>query len=140
MITIEETRDAALLATLNESVQRLHHEMHPEIFKAFDKAAITAALTEHINRPSWRAYIAFDGGAPVAYILFFAKGQPENAFKYATRSLYIDQIGVQREYKGKGIGKMLLSHVELWARENSITVIELDHWATNHVAAAFFEK
>ena len=94
MIRIEESRDHVLLASLNEEVQNLHHSMHPEIFKPFDKAATREAVKVFIATDNCRAYIAWKGAEPVGYIILFLRETGENAFHYNIRSVYIDQIGV----------------------------------------------
>ena len=129
-----------LVASLNEEVQNLHHSMHPEIFKPFDKAAITEAVKVFIAADNCQAYIAWKGEEPVGYMILFVRETGDNAFHYNIRSVYIDQIGVPRRCQKLGIGKLLLERAELVARDNGIQRIELDHWSANIAAAAYFRK
>lgn len=140
MITIVETKDAGLLALLNEEVQTLHHNMHPAIFKPFDKDAIEEAFNKRLSDAACKAYIAWKDGTPIGYAIFLLKDPDENPFKYKCRSLYIDQVGVLEGYRRTGVGKMLLSKAEELARELSISTVELDHWNTNSAAGSFFER
>ncbi len=140
MITIAETKDAALLSLLNEEVQTLHHSMHPSIFKPFDRDAIATAFNNQLSKSSCKAYIALKGETPVGYAIFIIKELEENPFKFKCRSLYIDQVGVLEGYRREGVGRMLLSKAEALASEHSINIVELDHWSTNQDAASFFEK
>lgn len=140
MITIAETKDAGLLALLNEEVQTLHHNMHPAIFKPFNRDEIAKAFSSQLSDPACTAYIASNGETPVGYAIFLIKEPVENPFKFKRRTLYIDQVGVLENHRRAGVGRMLLSKAEQLASELSISTIELDHWTTNLNAASFFEK
>lgn len=138
MISIARTNDHELLAALNEEVQDLHFRMHPELFKPFDKEAISAAFRTLLTKESCYAYVAMKGGEPAGYMILFLNEGTENAFKYAERSLYIDQVGVKTAFQKQGIGAMLLEQAEALAAQLSISKLELDHWSLNEVAASSF--
>lgn len=140
MITIAETNDAGLLASLNEEVQTLHHNMHPAIFKPFNRDEIAKAFSSQLSNPACKAYIALKEETPVGYAVFLIKEPADNPFKFKRRSLYIDQVGVLEDHRRAGVGNMLLNKAEELAKELSIRTIELDHWTANLDAASFFEK
>jgi ribosomal protein S18 acetylase RimI-like enzyme len=140
MIIIRETKDAGLISMLNEEVQNLHAQIHPDMFKPYNRAAMTAAISNFLQDESCRAYVAYKDGAPAGYVLFFIREIKENAFHYNLRTLYLDQIAVVSRYRRDGIGKMLMEQAEKLAKELSISKVELDHWSANSVAAEYFRK
>lgn len=140
MVSISETKDAGLLALLNEEVQNLHSELYPEMFKPYDKVAITTAIGRFLNEDYCRAFVAYDSEIPVGYALFFIREVNENAFQFASKTLYLDQIAVLSQYRNKGIGELLMDQAEILANQLSISKIELDHWSTNTVAAKYFRN
>jgi GNAT superfamily N-acetyltransferase len=140
MIHITETKDHILIAALNEEVQNLHHQMHPGIFKPFDKEGIEQMMAQFLADKQCKAYIAYNDEEPVGYIILFLQESGDNAFHYNTRSLYIDQVGVPEKHRKSGIGQALMQHAEQVARDNNINLIELDHWNANIVAAEYFRK
>jgi len=140
MIQVIETKDHELLAALNEEVQNLHFRMHPDLFKPFDKVAVSEAFSSFLAKDNCRAYVALKGGEAVGYIILFVNEGADNAFKYAERILYIDQVGVKEAYKKQGIANMLMEQAEALAKELSISKLELDHWSINEVAAAYFRN
>ncbi len=140
MIIITETRDPELLARLNEDVQNLHYQLHPEIFKPYDREGVALFQQVALQDLNARAFVALQDEVPVGCMLCFIREAKENAFHYAIRSVYVDQISVLSAYRRSGAGKMLLQRAEQLAQEMGIKRLELDHWSTNTVAATWFRK
>ena len=140
MIQLKETRDIELLAALNDEVQQLHHRMHPHIFKPFDHKTIAGALRLFFEDKSCRAFVAWQGDKAAGYIIIFVKQVEENAFHHGRRFMYVDQIAVLEQFQKQGVGEALLKKAEEIAKKLSIDTLELDHWASNIVAAAYFRK
>lgn len=140
MITIEETRDYELVACLNEQVQNLHHYLHPAIFKAFNQEAAANAIKQFFSDPGCKAYLAMKENEVAGYVIVFIREAKENPFHYTIRSVYIDQICVLEQYRGMGIGKLLIQRAEELAKESGINTVELDHWSSNQLAAKRFRQ
>lgn len=49
-------------------------------------------------------------------------------------------IGIREKFIGKGIGSKLFSELDIWARENNITRLELSVICSNTVAKHLYEK
>lgn len=49
-------------------------------------------------------------------------------------------IGIREKFRGKGIGSKLFSELDIWARENNITRLELSVICSNVVAKHLYEK
>jgi diamine N-acetyltransferase len=140
MVTISPTKDAGLISMLNEEVQNLHAQIHPDMFKPYDRASMTAAMSNFLQDESCRAYVAYNDGIPAGYALFFIREVKENAFHYNLKTLYLDQIAVLSQFRRDGIGRLLMEQAENLAKELAISKIELDHWSANTVAAQYFRK
>lgn len=56
------------------------------------------------------------------------------------KSLYIDDICVDENYRRHGVGKMLYEHVLQFAKEEKCFNITLNVWAKNPSAQAFYES
>ncbi|MEO0473137.1 MAG: GNAT family N-acetyltransferase, partial [Bacteroidota bacterium] len=104
MIHFRPSRDHRLLARLNESVQQLHHQMYPEVFKPYDKVGIEAWMKQIFEREQAEAFVAWQEDQAVGYLVYRILEKPENAFKYADRILYIDQIYVAPGARKSGLG------------------------------------
>lgn len=140
MIKILETNDACLIGALNADVQNLHAALHPELFKPFAQEAMEVAFQSFMSDPNCRIYVACEEEKAVGYAIYVIREMPENAFQYAMRTLYLDQLSVKPEYRKSGIAEALLATGEQLARELGINRLELDHWSANTIAANYFRK
>lgn len=140
MITLQPTDDYRLIASLNEEVQELHARLFPQVFKPYDEAGIEHAMKKMINSLNCYAFVAFQDGTPIGYMLLLVKEQPENAFAFVRESLYIDQICVLSAYQNTGAGSLMMERTEQLAKELDIKRVELDHWTANTAAAAYFRN
>ncbi len=49
-------------------------------------------------------------------------------------------VGIREKFRGKGIGKKLFCELDLWAKENNISRLELTVMCTNSMAKQLYEK
>lgn len=49
-------------------------------------------------------------------------------------------VGIREKFRRKGIGSKLFSELDMWARENNITRLELSVISSNNVAKHLYEK
>ncbi len=55
-------------------------------------------------------------------------------------TLYVDDICVDENARGQGVGRRLFEHVEKYARDEGFYNITLNVWAFNEGARAFYES
>ncbi len=139
-IKISRNNDPQLIARLNHDVQKLHHEIEPDIFKTFSLERMTNVFTKLLDDSSISAFVAFADETPAAYILFSEKYVEENDFKYGYSVLHIDQLCVDSPYKGRGIGKMLVDFAKQYAKDNNIKRVEMNYWTKNQNSGDFFRS
>jgi ribosomal protein S18 acetylase RimI-like enzyme len=130
--------DAETLAELNEHVHRLHLQHAPAFFSEPTREAAAAAFGVLLARDDTRAFIASVDDGAVGYVLVVTYERPASAFSPARRTLYIDQIAVAPGARRRGVGRELVGAALGWARAASINDIEVDTWAFNTAAQAFF--
>lgn len=49
-------------------------------------------------------------------------------------------IGIRKNFRGNGIGKKLFLELDLWAKENNVSRLELTVMCTNSIAKQLYEK
>jgi GNAT superfamily N-acetyltransferase len=108
--------------------EKLRHEM------VATEADIDRALFG--PRPYAEAVIADWGGIPVGFALYFY-----NFSTFAGRpSLYLEDLFVLPEYRGKGIGRALLAHLACIATENGCARFEWTVLDWNEPSIRFYES
>jgi ribosomal protein S18 acetylase RimI-like enzyme len=139
-LKILRTEDPELVARLNHDVQNLHYEIEPELFKPFSLESMTHMFAGMLRDPAMSAYVAYVDETPAAYLVVAERTLDENAFRYAYKVLYIDQVCVNSGFKGQGIGKALVDFAKQLAKESQINRIEMNYWTKNNNSGEFFRS
>jgi len=133
--------DGFLLSSLCRHVQGLHAEHHPDIFKMPQNDDFAVSFFDEILAdPTSRIFIAEEDGRAIGYIFCKLFERPENLFNYAHRFLQVEHIAVRPDAQEQGAGAALMQRVEELAREIGVTKLQLNSWAFNTKAHAFFES
>jgi ribosomal protein S18 acetylase RimI-like enzyme len=133
--------DAQAVATLNVPVQQLHHQARPGIFKPpSDDAELVQHYVSVLENPDNHIFIGEVDDVPVGYVYAQIYHRPETPFSLARDFVYIDQISVNPEQRGKGYGRQLTQAVIDLARKERIAQITLSVWLFNQDAIHFYEK
>ena len=131
--------DAALLATLNRDVQRLHAELDPGFFKPHpDDKEVAAFFADRIALPENHLLIAGADDGPKGYVWFEVQERPETPLTLARRRIYVHHLSVQASARGQGVASALLNRVEEEALARGIADVALTTWAANASACSFF--
>lgn len=138
-ILIRKTLDHNAIAKLNESVQTLHHELYPNDFKKFSLELVSNFFKKALNAPNTYAFIAEIDSKPIGYLLCALKIREENEFQFEKKTVYIDQISVEKQYRRLGVAKTLIDEVFALQKELKASDVQLDHWAKNTYASDFFK-
>ncbi len=109
-------------------------------FEDFDAEAWQGRHEERfrlaVDEPSWeRVWAAFDGGRIVGHVDL--SGSSLHSSLHRARL----GIGIERAYRGQGLGRKLMQVAIGWARdEPSLEWVDLGVFAHNLVARALYEK
>ena len=133
--------DHEAVARLNRQVQDQHHEAYPSVFRPAGPDTLTAtAFADLLATPDMEVLVAVDGSEIVGYVTARLVQRPDTPYTYGQRVLYIDQICVDRAARRGGHGRRLLDAALDFADRLGIARVELDTWAANTGARAFFES
>lgn len=133
-----EPRDAARLRELLEQICLLHVEGRPDIFQPAGKYTendIVAMMGDN-EKPIFVA----DTGDDVAGYIFCQFKRPHNPVMRDYLNLYIDDLCVDSKYRRLGIGRALFEQAKSLAAERGAYNIDLNVWAFNKSAIAFYES
>lgn len=137
---IIESTNADILARLNEGVQRLHHDIEPNLFKPYDYHQMKILFTEILKSEDNHAYIIMVKHEPVGYMILNIKRHSESILKYAYDVLHIDQLSIESPFQGRGLGKALVEFAKDLAKNHEIQRIEMNYWSKNINSGYFFRR
>lgn len=91
-------------------------------------------IDEVINSKNSNMFVAFDGVTPIG--LLEANGSSFTRKAHVTHIV----IGILNEYTGRGIGKLLFTRMEEWARAIGLVRLELTVFTYNIPAIKLYKK
>lgn len=120
------------------------HEFHvsnrPDIYKHVDTTISAIDFKEIVNNPAYIALIAEFKDQPAGYGISKIKNTPDDPLLVKHKTMYIDEIFVMLEYRGKYIGRQLLENLEIMGKELGIERIDLTVWSFNTEAIDFYSS
>jgi ribosomal protein S18 acetylase RimI-like enzyme len=140
VVRLATSDDAEVIERQTSSVQQLHNKALPSIFKPPSADLFPAQkLAALIEDPNCIVAVAEIGGKVVGHIYSAVVARAETEFNRAGSYLYIYQIVVDDDARRQGAGTALITFICDLARTLGLTAVQLDHWAFNTRARAFFE-
>lgn len=122
-------------------VLTLHYEGRPDIFKKGTKKYTDKELEVMISNDQNPIFVAqSESGEVVGYAFTkFIQIKNDNILT-DIKTLYIDDLCVDKKCRGKGVGKSLFNYVKEFAVKNSCYNLTLNVWACNDSAIKFYQK
>lgn len=125
-----EPRDLHGLVSLLEALFAIEADF------SFDAAKQRAGLAALLESPQACVMVAEQGGgvvgmASVQTVVSTAEGGPVG---------WVEDLVVAEGFRGRGIGKLLLEHLEAWAIENGLLRLQLLADRNNLPALAFYAR
>ncbi|MDD6400460.1 MAG: GNAT family N-acetyltransferase [Lachnospiraceae bacterium] len=126
---------------LLRQVLMVHHNGRPDLFKANVKKYNDDELIEIIKDDQRPIFVGVDENNKVLGYAFCVYQQHINDNVLTDiKTLYIDDICVDEEVRGKHVGKRIYEHVISFAKENGFYNVTLNVWSLNPGAMKFYES
>jgi len=129
--------DCAEIARLLKIIAMQHTEGRPDLFRPvvkYDAGGVAAMLAA--GDPIFVA----EENVILGYLIAKIQDNEAHAVKKPYRCLYVDDLCVDPDCRGTGVGRMLFETAKEFARENGCYNIELNVWEFNGGARAFYER
>ena len=142
MISVRSAKpgDGGAIAWLTAEIQKIHNRALPEIFRLpHDGLFPSEKLSALLQNKDCIVAVAEECDEITGYIYGEVMRRGTNEFRNPETFIYVHQIGVCEEARGRGTGTALLSFVEERARAIGANSIRLDYWAFNELGRSFFE-
>lgn len=139
MIRRAEDRDIPQVLCLLEQVNRVHHDIRPDLFRLTTK--YTGEELRRIFADDEAPVFVYDENGQVrGYIFTVLLDHSHNHMLTPIKELYIDDLCVDETARGKGVATALYRHVLDFAKANGCYNVTLNVWTGNDGALAFYQK
>ncbi len=141
LIRRAENIDIPKINDLLRQVCLVHHNGRPDLFKYGAQKYADEELIQIISDDEKPVFVAVDEENKVLGYAFciFERHINDNILT-DVKTLYIDDLCVDKSFRGKHIGKQLYDYAVSFAKENGCYNLTLNVWNCNDSAMKFYEK
>ena len=139
MIRKANKSDIKRIIELLHQVNMVHHVLRPDLFKPYTTKYHEQELEDLLNDES-RPIFVFDDGEVRGYAFCQISEVKDNKLLVDDKMLYIDDICVDENARGRHIGKALYEYVRDYARLIGCHHITLNVWEGNDAAWSFYRN
>lgn len=131
--------DAAAINRLRAQVNALHVEGRPDIFKPGFGETLQNHLFVYFDSEENGVLVAEAEGAVAGFALVDYIRRPESPYNLARNFYHVAEFGVDVAFRRRGVATALVDAMKQDALRRGFARIELDVWAFNRGALAFYE-
>lgn len=131
--------DVNMVSELMLQVAKIHSSARRDIFKEKNIEEIKNEVNNRMNNKE-NILIAEENNSIFGVIIYKIKEVKEHINLKDRTVLWIDELVVDENIRGKGIGRSLFLEVNKIAKENNCNAVELNCWNFNRQAIKFYEK
>ena len=139
MIRKANKEDVKRIMELLHQVNMVHHVLRPDLFKPHTTKYNEQELESMLDDSSKPIFVYDDGG--VSGYAFCQVSEVKNHLLLEDiKTLYIDDICVDENARGKHVGKALYEYVREYAQSIGCNNITLNVWEGNDAACRFYKN
>ena len=139
MIRKANKKDIKRIIELLHQVNMVHHVIRPDLFKPHTTKYCEQELEVMLNDDSKPIFV-YDDGTVLGYAFCQITEVKGNQLLEDIKTLYIDDICVDEEARGKHVGKSLYEFVRDYAQSIGCNNITLNVWEGNDAALCFYRN
>lgn len=139
MIRKAEKRDVGRIIELLHQVNMVHHVIRPDLFKPHTTKYNEQELETMLDDDSKPIFV-YDDGLVLGYAFCQVTEVRGNQLLEDIKTLYIDDICVDENARGRHIGKALYEYVRDYAKSIGCNNITLNVWEGNDSAISFYKN
>lgn len=139
-IRFANTDDIPQLLNLLRQVERVHHDIRPDLFRdggeKYEPETLKKLLKD-VNRP---VLAAVEDGVVVGYAFCVLEETAGDPARLDRKELYLDDLCVDASVRGKGVAKQLWQETVDLAKQLGCDALTLNVWEGNDRARKFYEN
>ena len=139
MIRNASNKDIERIIELWHQENMVHHVLRPDLFKPHTTKYSIQELDSLLKDESKPIFV-FDDGTVLGYAFCQVSEIKDDQLLEDIKTLYIDDICVDENSRGKHVGKALYEYVREYARSIGCNNITLNVWEGNDAAYSFYKN
>jgi len=139
-IRFAQKQDVAGILSLLKQVGSVHHQGRPDLFRSNAQkygASQVLAMLDSSEKP---IFVAVEDDKVLGYGFCQMQRHPQDPVLCDVLTLYIDDLCVDENIRGKGIGKAIYEAIVRYAKMRKCYNITLNVWACNENAMGFYKS
>ena len=139
-IRFAETKDIPVILELLRQVGQVHHQGRPDIFRHKAQKYGASQVIAMLDNPGTPIFVAVEEETVLGYCFCFVKEHTQDPVIADFTELYIDDLCVHENCRGKHIGKALYEAACRYAKMRKCHNLTLNVWCCNEGAMKFYES
>ena len=133
-------QDVGGIIALLRQVGRVHHEGRPDIFRSNAQKYGASQILAMLNAPRSPIFVAVEENKVLGYGFCQIKLYKDDPVITDHTELYIDDLCVDENARGKGIGTAIYNEICRYAKQRRCYSVTLNVWSCNEAAMKFYES
>ena len=138
-IRFARAEDVTGILALLRQVGRVHHEGRPDIFRAGAQKYGASQVLAMLDSSKTPIFVAVNEKKVVGYGFCQVKIYENDPVIADHTEIYIDDLCVDENCRGQGIGKALYNEILRYAKMRRADSVTLNVWCCNESAMKFYE-
>ena len=139
-IRFASAQDVAGILSLLRQVGRVHHEGRPDIFRSNAQKYGASQVLAMLNSSQTPIFVAVEDEKVLGYGFCQMKLYEHDPVICDHLELYIDDLCVDENCRGQGIGKEIYKEILRYAKMRGCYNVTLNVWSCNESARKFYES
>ena len=133
-------QDVSGILELLRQVGRVHHEGRPDIFRKNAQKYGASQVLAMLNSPRSPIFVAVEADKVLGYGFCQIKTYKDDPVIADHTELYIDDLCVDENARGKHIGTEIYNTICRYAKQRRCYSVTLNVWSCNESAMKFYES
>ena len=131
--------DIPKISKLLFEVQKVHSDVRPDLFRVGGRKYTDSELKGIIESEKTPVFVYTEDGTILGYAFCIFKQELGSTSLTDIKTLYIDDLCVEKNVRGKHIGTKLYNFVLDFAKKSGCYNLTLNVWADNENAVKFYK-
>ena len=139
-IRFAQAKDVVGILALLRQVGQVHHEGRPDIFRTGAQKYSASEVIALLDDPQNPIFIAAEGDKVLGYGFCQIKTYKDDPVIADHTELYIDDLCVDENARGKHIGTEIYNTICRYAKQRRCYSVTLNVWSCNESAMKFYKS